>query len=206
MTDFFRSEENIPLTIAASLAVAVLLALLAPAEQTLGSALKLVFVHAALMWVSFFMYTLAGIFSLVSLFSGGRKLYFWAQSSLRTGMLILFTTGMLGMITAKITWGGVVWQEPRMAMLAKMLLASGAVFVFSLILSGPKIIAALNIGLVVTIWWLLLKTEKIIHPNNPIFTSGDIAIKLFPLAITFALGLMALQIARLMQLQVSSKQ
>lgn len=195
MIEFWRREENIPLIVAGAVVAVVILALLSPEEQTLGSMLRLVFVHAALMWVSFFMYTLAAVLSLLYLVGGKQSHFLWGESSVRTAMLILLVTGLLGLITAKITWGGIIWQEPRMAMLAKMLLASAFAFILSFVIS-KKIIAVVNVLLGATIWWLLLGTQKIIHPNSPIFTSNSTAIKVFSLLIAFVLGIMALQIAR----------
>lgn len=205
LIEFFRSEDNISITAALALVVAVVLAFLAPSEQTLGSALKLVFMHAALMWVSFFMFSLGAILSLIYLIGGRKYIFFWGQASLGTAMILLFATGVLGTITAKITWGGIFWQEPRMAMLGKMLLVSVFVLILSRLISSTKILAVVQIVLVGAVWWLLLSTQKIIHPNSPIFSSRDISIKIFPLAITVVLGIMALQIARGLSLYRSQR-
>jgi len=196
MIKFIRSRDNIPIIIAVCIVAAVVLTFLAPEEQTLGSSVKLVFMHAALMWVSFLMYTLAAILSVIFLFNGKKNYFAWANSTLWAGIIILAATGLLGTITAKITWGAIAWREPRMLMLGKMLLASVLVFIVSALLANPRIKAFLNLSLTALIWWLLLTTEKIIHPSNPIFSSDSLAIKLFPLAVTAFLGIAAIQAAR----------
>lgn len=196
MLKFIRSRENIPIIIAACIVAAVILTFLAPEEQTLGSSVKLVFMHAALMWVSFFMYTMSAVLSVIFLFNGKNNYFAWVGPMLWTGILILASTSLLGMITAELTWGGIAWREPRMLMLGEMLLASVLVVIINILLSNPKIKAIFYLALTAAVWWLLLTTEKIIHPGNPIFSSDVWAIKLFPLAVTFFLAIAAIQLAR----------
>ena len=189
-------RENIPLAIAAAVVLAVVLAYMAPAEATLGEAVKLVYVHAALMWVGFGMLTLGGLAGLLSWFWRRGSALDWSYGFLYVGLGLLLATGVLGTVTAKITWGAVFWGEPRLAMLGEIL-AAGAVTVAAGKLSNSEILAAGgNLAFAAVAWVLVLRTELVIHPASPIFSSESAAIRVFPLLITVVLaaaGLLAVR-------------
>lgn len=164
------------------LAAALILTTVSPAELTLGSSVKLVFLHAALMWIALIGYTAAGLVSAASLATSSASRSTWADAIVRVSTGILVATGLLGIVTAVVSWGGVLWGEPRMLMLAKMLLLSFATLLASRLIA-VQAQNVLRLLLAAGVWYLLFSTERIVHPVNPIFTSGDIAIIIFPLII-----------------------
>ncbi len=179
-----RSRENIPLFIAATVVLTAVLAWLAPTEATLGEAVKLVYVHAALMWVGFALVTGGGAAGALYALWRRDALIVWSSGMSVAGILLFLATGLLGMWTARVTWGAVFWGEPRMLMLGQIL-GSGLLATLAGRLSGSKIVVgAANLSLAVIAWVLVLRTERIIHPVSPIFSSDSTAIKVFPLLIT----------------------
>lgn len=199
ITSFFTSlgsKENAPLVAAFAVAASVLLALGAPAEETLGQAVKLVYIHAALMWVAFGLLTLSGLLGGLYFVRRSPRVFSWSGASMIVAVALLLGTGSLGLITAKITWGGVFWAEPRLMMLGQILVIGiAAVFVArtvgeSLPAAGAAAVAA------AAAWVLLLRTERVIHPVSPIFSSDSAAIKIFPLLITVCLAFAGLQVVR----------
>ena len=193
---FLGSRENIPLVVAFAVIVSVVLAWLSPAEATLGQAVKLVYMHAALMWVAFGLLTLGAILGLLFLVLKRRSLSAWSYGSTATAMALLLTTGLLASLTAQITWGGMNWSEPRLLMLGEILLAGLAVLVVAGLSSSAALQSATNILFAIVAWGLLLRTELVMHPDSPIFKSESLAIKIFPLLITASLAFAALQVAR----------
>jgi len=192
MSRFLHNRENTPLFIAAAVALAAGLAWLSPAEATLGNAVKLVYVHAALMWVGFGLLTLGGLAGATFLLWRKEALILWSTGCSVMGLALLIGTGILGTVTAKITWGAVFWTEPRLMMLGQILLVGLAAF-FSFRLSGSKVVAGVaNLCLAIVAWVLVLRTEKVIHPDSPIFASDSAAIKIFPLLITVMIAIAAL--------------
>ena len=81
MIKILRSRENIPLFVAGSVLLAVVFAWLAPAEATLGEAVKLVYVHAALMWVGFALSTSGGVAGVAYLFRRKDALIAWSSGA-----------------------------------------------------------------------------------------------------------------------------
>jgi hypothetical protein len=190
------SRENIPLLAAGAVALAAVALRLAPAEATLGQSVRFVYLHAALMWVGFGLLTVGGIAGWAFLIRRSKRLLEWSNGCSVVGLGLIVTTGLLGIWTAKLTWGGMFWGEPRMAMLLKIL-AAGSAAVAVRKLGGPPVAGAAANGLVAAAAWAwLLGTRLVIHPANPIFTSESLAIKLFPVAIGFLLAFAAVQIVR----------
>ncbi len=189
-------RENIPLISAIAIILSLVLAWLAPAEATLGKAVKLVYLHAAIMWVGLGLLTIGGAAGILYVFWRKKGLIDWSCGSSFVGIVLVFITGMLGAITAKITWGAIYWAEPRMAMLGWILVTAAAVGVV-IKLSGSNVIAGLAVcGLAAISWTLLIRTERVVHPGSPIFNSDSLAIKVFPLLITVFMAIASLQIVR----------
>ena len=171
----------------------------------MGQAVKLVYMHAALMWVAFGLLSLGAILGLLFLVLKRRSLSAWSYGSMATAVALLLTTGLLGSLTAQITWGGINWSEPRLLMLGEILLAGLAALVVAGLGSSAVLQSAINILFAIVAWGLLLRTELVMHPDSPIFSSESLAIKIFPLLITASLAFAALQAARYLAASVADK-
>ena len=189
-------RENIPLISATAIILSLILAWMSPAEATLGAAVKLVYLHAAIMWVGFGLLTIGGIAGLLYVFWRKKKLIDWSCGSSFVGTSVIFITGILGAITAKITWGAIYWAEPRMAMLG-WIMAAALIIGAAIKLSESSVIAGVaNCALAIIAWTLLIRTERVVHPGSPIFSSDSLTIKIFPLLITGFIAIASLQIVR----------
>jgi len=196
MIDRLRSREYIPILVAGAVLFTILLAWLAPSEATLGDAVKLIYVHAALMWVGFALLTIGGIAGAAYLFWRRDAFIGWSYGCSVVGVALLFGTGILGSISAKITWGAIFWAEPRMAMLGQILF-SAIIVAAAVRISGSKVLGgSACFGLAVIAWVLVIRTERVIHPVSPIFSSESTAIKVFPLLITVMIAFAGLQMVR----------
>ena len=195
MFEALGSRENIPLLVALAVVVTVALAFMAPAEATLGQAAKLVYVHAALMWVAFGVLTWGGLAAAGFLVARRQRLLGWSAGLIGAGITLFVMTGLLGMATAVITWGGVFWGEPRLKMLFGLLIVGGLTLIVGR-LGNDSARSAANIFFSAVAWFLLFRTERVIHPVSPIFSSDSLAIKIFPLLITASLAFAALQLVR----------
>ena len=185
--------------------VSIALTWLSPAEATLGQAVKFVYMHAALMWVAFGLLSAGAILGLLFLILERPSLFAWSYGSTATAVALLLMTGLLGSLTAKMTWGGINWSEPRFLMLGEILLAGLAVLAVAGLSSSPTLQSATNILFAIVAWGLLLRTELVIHPNSPIFSSDSLAIKIFPLLIAASLAFAALQAARYLAANVAGR-
>jgi hypothetical protein len=196
MLDRLRNRENIPILVAGAVLISVLLAWLAPSEATLGDAVKLIYVHAALMWVGFTFLTIGGVTGGGYLLWRRDALINWSYGSSFVGVAFLLVTGILGAVSAKVTWGAVFWAEPRMAMLGRILFAAVIAALAGRISGSKTLGGAADFGLAVIAWVLVIRTERVIHPVSPIFSSDSAAVKVFPLLITAMIAFAGLQVVR----------
>jgi hypothetical protein len=154
-------------------AVACALSLLAiPPDERLGTMVRFVMFHGASVWVNMGTFTLAGIFGAAFLLGktgAGR----WAEA-FRWYSLPLWTVNtVLGILSMKLLWGGILWDEPRLLMSFGLLVGSAVILALQLIVDNPKIPAALDGLLAVALWFLVLVLPNLFHPDSPVFNSDN---------------------------------
>ena len=98
--------------LSALLLLIILTTLIGPAEKTLGSAARIVYLHGALVWVAIMTFGVAALLSLASLILRRSWLYAW--SSVGGQVALLFWVGYLpiSMWAAKVSWGRVFLDDP----------------------------------------------------------------------------------------------
>ena len=184
------SRKRTLLALAAVATTMVAWALLAPPERQLGEGIRLVYLHVAATWAGLLGIYLAGLMGLHLAITPNRLPEGWTPA-LATGGLILFTVGLvLSLASARVSWGGILWEEPR-------LLAS-----FGIVALGA-VVWWMTRGMANIRWrglaWAIFATvsavslqaaELFFHPDAPIATStsGEIRLTFYGL---FALAVIA---------------
>jgi len=149
----------------------------APDEQTLGSGIKAVYVHVALIWTG-----MAGLMLLAPL---GIALLGWPNlrgqgwiQTLGWVALAFFMAGLgTSVIAARVNWGDVFWQEPRNAAMLKVVAVALIVLILTSWPLQVRLKGLLYLGLTGFLVWSLFTTELILHPRNPIQSSTSNAIQ-----------------------------
>lgn len=184
-------------SVAALIALAVVLAWLSPSDKTLGDVVKMVYVHAAMIWASMAMFTVAGALGLGFLLSKKGFLCEWSWAT-STSAIVLYVPGfVLNVIVMQMAWGGIFWGEPRFGMAIEILVIAASAYLIGLVIERPQVSAVLNLGVAVVLWGLVLSTPRVFHPTNPIGDSGNLVMQLFFAAIVVAVFGAAVQLARL---------
>lgn len=160
--------------IVALLAVAATVTLLSPSEQVLGDAVKVVYVHGAMIWVSLMLFGLTGALGVTQFVraSESRDSYLLAFEETATGFW--FVSTVLGFFAAYITWGGIIWAEPRIWMTIVIAALSGSIYYVSRLRRNLVLNRVLAVFLALTAGGLLINTGRIFHPENPILQSEPI--------------------------------
>ncbi|MEW6172465.1 MAG: cytochrome c biogenesis protein CcsA [Bacillota bacterium] len=174
---------------------AVVLALIAPEEKTLGQYIRLIYIHAAVTWVGLSMFAVSGVFALLSFMAAlapekekaqkAKDLLIDLSSAGQSTAIVFWTaSAALGSVAAYLTWGGNWWIEPRIKVALFILIL--ALFIYQLRqMTGKKfLIAGLNLSLPLLILLLLSVTGKLVHPHNAFTQSDSIRMKLFAALIT----------------------
>jgi hypothetical protein len=107
------NPKKLPASIIISLAAGILLILLSPVDKELGSVLKLIYFHGALIAAGLFLFTGEGIVSLISLFrkSSDFSLLFAIE---KTAVVFWVAATIAGNIASQLAWDGIFWSEPQL--------------------------------------------------------------------------------------------
>jgi hypothetical protein len=166
------------LAILAGLVVLTTGALLIPADKTLGPATRWVFVHGAVTWTGILATLGAGVVALCLLLSRGQGpgsvrigSALWRLSSI--ALLFWAVSLGLGFPVMKMSWGGVLWNEPRLLMSMEIVFLLLVVWVVGLVVENRRVLAFASLAATVAMVALLLMTSGAFHPDNPIFGSGS---------------------------------
>ncbi len=154
------------------LAVAVL-TLFGPEERSLGSNVRLVYVHGA--WVltaeiAFLLAALAGFFGLLL---KRDMIHAWSAALGRTGIVFWVTYLPLSMLAMQANWNGLFLAEPRFR-LAMTFAVTGFLLQAGLWMMNTKWLTSLaNILFIVVLRAIFSTAENVMHPPpSPIFNSG----------------------------------
>ena len=154
-----------------------ILALFGPEEQSLGSNVRLVYLHGA--WVltaeiAFIFAALAGLLGLVL----KRDLFHtWSAALGRTGIIFWVTYLPLSLLAMQANWNGLFLAEPRFR-LAMIFAITGVLLQLGLwVFNIPWLTSLGNILYIIALRVIFAQAENIMHPPpSPIFNSGNYTI------------------------------
>ena len=172
-----------PLLLALVVLMALLL-LLSPAERTLGQAIKLVYLHGALVRTALIIFAVSLPVNLIALVTGRVKWFTWGKAMVWSAVIIWLTHTLFSMITTYATWGVfIAWFEPRTRFTFNLAAVSIIVVAVAQLVGNHRfsaLVFALLSGLTLG---LLPGLDFVQHPLNPIGTSPSGSIRLFYAAI-----------------------
>jgi hypothetical protein len=188
-------QHNMTINVALVLGLALLL-VLSPAEATLGNVVKIVYAHGAAERVSAYAFLLAGALGLGQLALNRASRARWTRATVETAIVFWLAQFVISLPAQILAWGGLTWNEPRVAGAIWILTLAVLVYAVALWLGDPSwmaLAAAANAAIVLVV---LKGSINILHPLNPIVDSDSIAIKFFYAAIVLVTGAIAVQFAR----------
>lgn len=168
-----------------------------PPDETLGTLVRFVMYHGASTWVNMATFTLAGMLGMA--FAAGLvRSPRWGEAFRWISLPLWGINTVLGILSMKLIWGGILWDEPRLHMTFGLLVAALLVFAVQLIAHGrPKIPAVLDAVLAAGLWFFVLVLPNMFHPDSPVFSSGNWDYIGNFLGIVGSLAIIALSIATL---------
>ncbi len=177
MLDRLRSPAGLVRGFTLLAAAVVLLLWLAPAEKTLGTGMRSVYLHVGLIWTGIAGFTVGGVLGLLVLVRDDARLDGWAQV---VGWVAcgFFAAGFLSsMLASSINWGGVFLAEPRNTSALMVLCVALIVQIWGSWPVWVRLKGLLRVLLVVVFTWSNLTTPLVLHPQDPIRTSTSVAIQ-----------------------------
>jgi hypothetical protein len=177
------------------LAIGILTAF-GPAEHSLGTHIRIVYLHGAWVWASLAAFLSAGVFGSLGLLTHRISFHCWSGAFGRTGLIFWVTYLPLSLWAMQSNWNGLFLAEPRWR-LALVFAITGILLQVGLGLAGkPSLTSAFNLGYFIALMIALQQTTNVMHPASPILNSDAWRIQLFFFGLVLLTFLAAWQIAR----------
>jgi hypothetical protein len=172
-------RQPLPWLVLGGLITAVLFLLyLAPKEATLGTGIRTVYIHVALTWTGMAGFVLAGLLGLAVLATANEKLERWMKTLGWTAYGFYVAGVAMSAIASHVNWGGVFWQEPRMAAAFKSLAVATIIMVLNMWIPQVRLRGLLQAVIPTAVAWITYTAPLVLHPGNPIFSSEATGIQL----------------------------
>jgi len=191
-----KTARTAALTLIALAVVGCVISILSiPPDAMLGKMVRFVMFHGGSTWVNMGTFTLAGLFGLAYMF-GVRRALPWNEAFRWLSLGLWVVNTVLGILSMKILWGGILWDEPRLLMTFGILAGSVVTLALQLIFDRPTIPAVCDALLAGSLWFLVLVLPNLFHPDSPVFSSGDPAfiIGFFGMVGTIAVAVLSIAV------------
>jgi hypothetical protein len=164
--------------------VIALLALFGPEEKSLGSNVRIVYLHGAWVLTAELALFAAGLAGLIALITGRAPFHNWSAALGRTGIFFWVTYLPLSLWAMESNWNGLFLAEPRFR-LAAIFAVTGVLLQVGLWLINTNWITSIaNIIFIIVLRVIFATARNVMHPPpSPIFNSGNYAIIGFFLAL-----------------------
>ncbi len=167
-----------------------------PSEHSLGTHIRIVYLHGAWVWASIATFCLAAVWGGIGLLTRRKSFHCWSSAFGRTGLILWITYLPLSLWAMQSNWNGLFMAEPRWR-LAMVFAISGVMLQIGLSLANlPKLTSGLNILYFIALIIAIQNTPNVMHPASPILNSDAWRIQLFFIGLVFLTLVAAWQMAR----------
>jgi len=181
-----------------ALAAAAGLAVIGPAEKSLGTNVRVVYLHGAWVWVALAGFLAAAVVGLLGLLARKATWQRWSRALGRTGLFFWITYLPISMWAMQTNWNGLFLAEPRWRLALVFSIAGLLLQIGVSLLEDPAWAAAANLGYFLVLIFALANTQNVMHPPAPILNSEAWRIQVFFAGLLLLTLLAASQLARWM--------
>jgi hypothetical protein len=159
---------------------------LGPQEQSLGSNVRIVYLHGAWVLTAEGVLGLSAATGLLGILFRSQQLHNWSAALARTGLFFWLSYLPLSLWAMQANWNGLFLSEPRFR-IAVIFAVAGVLLQVGLTLLGrPVYTSLMNLLYFVALRISLSQAAYVMHPPpSPIFTSGILSLQLFFIGIIF---------------------
>jgi hypothetical protein len=153
---------------------------LGPQEQSLGSDVRIVYLHGAWVLTAEAALGLSAFVGLLGILVRRDRLHHWSSALGRTGLFFWVIDLPLSVWAMEANWNGLFLSEPRFR-LAVIFAITGVLLQIGLtLLARPAFTSLFNVLFFVALWISLKEAGYVLHPPpSPIFGSGILSLELF---------------------------
>lgn len=183
---------------ALTLAAIAALTVVGPAEQSLGTNVRVVYLHGAWVWAALISIMAAGLIGLVGLVTRRERLHHWSRALGRTGLVFWITYLPISLWAMQANWNGLFLMEPRWRLAMYFAVGGLLLQVGITLIDKPIWASGLNLAYALMLIYALQTTEQVMHPSSPIFSSNSWRIQAYFVGLTALSILAAWQMTRLL--------
>ena len=180
-----------------TLAAIALFTAFSPLEKTLGVNVRIVYLHGAWVWAALAGLLLAGLVGLLGLLLRRKALHAWSLALGRTGLLMWVLFLPQSLVVMQANWNGLFLDEPRFRVPLNLAIVGVLLQIGLAFFPVGKWTSLGNLIYSAAVMVVMSSMQTVLHPQSPIFTSGEWQIQLFFMALLILLLGLELQIARL---------
>jgi hypothetical protein len=169
---------------------------IAPAEQSLGTHVRVVYLHGAWVWAGLAAFLAAAGVGLVGLAARRQELHLWSRALGRTGILFWITYLPISMWAMQANWNGLFLAEPRWRYAVTFAVGGLLLQIGLTLLENPAWASAANLVFAAILLFTLQGTPNVMHPAAPIVQSDAPHIQLYFAVLVGLTLLAAWQVAR----------
>ncbi len=162
-----------------TLAVVAGFTLLGPAERSLGTNVRVVYLHGAWVWAALACFLAAALLGLVGLLLQRVNLQHWSRALGRSGLIFWITYLPLSMWAMQTNWNGLFLDEPRWRFALVFAIGGLVLQIGVALIEEPTWAASANVAYFMALVLALVNTENVMHPPSPILDSDAARIQLF---------------------------
>lgn len=153
--------------------VIAILALFGPQEQSLGSNVKIVYLHGAWVLAAELAFATAALVGLLALVLRRERLHQWSAALGRTGIVFWVTYLPLSLWAMEANWNGLFLAEPRFRIALTFAVVGVLLQVGLWIIDNNILTSIANIAFIITLRVIFATATNVMHPPpSPIFNSG----------------------------------
>jgi len=154
--------------------ILAVVAVFGPAEQTLGSNVRVVYLHGAWVLTAELAFALAGGVGLLGLFTSRKGFHRWSAALGRTAILFWITYIPLSLWAMETNWNGLFLAEPRFRLALTFAVVGLLLQIGLWIINLDWLTSLANLIFIVVLQVGLSAAPYVMHPPpSPIFRSGD---------------------------------
>jgi hypothetical protein len=169
---------------------------LGPPEKTLGTNVRVVYLHGVWVWASLITLLAAGAVGLAALLTRREALHRWSRALGRAGLFFWISYLPISMWAMQTNWNGLFLAEPRWRMAIIFALGGLALQIGVTLVENPAWASAGNLMYILAMLFALANTENVMHPPAPILHSDARGIQVYFAGLLLLTLLAASQAAR----------
>jgi hypothetical protein len=180
-----------------TLLVIALLAFFGPEEKSLGSNVRIVYLHGAWVIAAEAAFLFAGLTGLVALLARRRSWHNWSAALGRTGIVFWVSYLPLSLWAMQSNWNGLFLAEPRFRLALTFAIVGILLQAGLWVVASSWLTSLANLLFIVVLRVIFSTAANIMHPPpSPIFDSGNYVIIVFFLGLNLLAWLAGYFLAR----------